>query len=369
MEISTIFETVPDPRRTTLLKRHNLTDILVLSLLATLSGCENDEEIAEYGKSKEPFLRTFLALPNGIPSHDTITRVLNALDKQKFADCLYAHSHYLLDFFEEHHISIDGKILRATGKKGKRNSGICIVTAWACEQNLVLGQLQTDVKSNEKTAIPELIEQLELTDAFVSIDAAGNSPVIAEQIVDKGGHYLLALKKNQGNTFEEVHDFMKARINTPCLNSAQTVDFGSGRIETRTCYVSHRSDLMEETLRWKNIQSIVMVHAKREIKDKIEEEYRFYLSDKKESPEYFNHKVRQHWSIENQLHWHLDVSFKEDRARHRTDNGAENRNTLRKLALQLLKQDELKKSIAVKRKKAAWDNQYLLKIIAQYVTQ
>ncbi|NJK83196.1 MAG: ISAs1 family transposase [Saprospiraceae bacterium] len=367
MKIAEIFQTLPDPRRTTLLKMHNLSDILMLSLLATVSGCENDEEIAEYGKSKEAFLRGFLSLPNGIPSHDTITRVLNALDKQKFAECLYAHSRYLLDFFEQHHISIDGKVLRGTSKRGKKNSGICIVSAWACEQSLVLGQLQSEEKSNEKTAIPELIDQLELQDALVSIDAAGNSPAIAQKIVDKGGHYLLALKKNQGNTYEEVHDFMKARMHTAHLSSSKTVDFGSGRIETRTCYVSHNTDLMEETLKWKDVQSVVLVHAQREIEGKTQEEYRFYLSDKKQTPEYFNHKVRQHWSIENKLHWHLDVSFKEDKSRTRTDNGAENRNILRKIALQLLQQDALKKSIAVKRKKAAWDDQYLLNVISQYI--
>lgn len=367
MSLEEIFSTIPDPRRETALKLHKLTDILILSLLAMISGCENDEEIEEYGIVKENFLRKFLTLANGVPSHDTITRVLNAVNPAKFGEVLYAHTDFLLDFLDEHHISIDGKVLRATKKRGKSNRGLCILTAWICKQKLVLGQLKTDQKSNEKTAIPELLDQIDLTDSLVSIDAIGNSPKIAEKIVDGGGHYLLSLKKNQKNTFEQVHDFMKKRPQV-CLSDKQ-VDFGSGRVETRTCYVSNEVDLMENTLSWKNIQSVVMIHAIREFEDKVQEEYRFYLSDKKESPQYFNEKVREHWSVENHLHWHLDVSFNEDKCRTKTKYGAENRNTLRKLALQMLKQVKDKHSIAVRRKKASWDDQYLMNILELYVQQ
>lgn len=365
MNIGALFSNIPDPRRETALKLHKLSDVLTLSLLATIGGCENDEEIEEYGIAKEDFLGNFIELANGIPSHDTITRVLNAIDPQKFSEVLYAHTEFLLDFVAEHHISIDGKVLRATKKRGKSNRGLCILTAWVCEQNLVLGQLKTAQKSNEKTAIPVLIEQLEVENALVSIDAIGNSPQIAAQIVDRGGHYLLSLKKNQKTAFEQVHDFMKARQSN-CL-SDQQVDFGSGRIETRTCYVSNEVHLMEKLLDWKDIKSVVMIHAIRELKDKTQEEYRFYLSDKKESPQYFNHKVRAHWSVENDLHWHLDVSFNEDKCRTKTQNGAENRNTLRKLALQMLKQVKDKHSIAVRRKKASWDDKYLISILGLYV--
>ena len=365
-QLSAIFSEVPDPRRNTLLKQHWLSDILLLSLFATLSGCDSDEEIEEYGKNKQAFLSQFLFLPNGIPSHDTITRVLNAVDKRKFSACLYRHSHYLSNFIEEHHISVDGKVLRATAQAGKRNSGICVVTAWACEQQVVLGQAKTEEKSNEKTAIPALLEELDLTGALVSIDAAVNGPAIAEQIVDQQGHYLLSLKKNQKNTFEQVEDYM-VRYHPDMLNDQQ-VDFGSGRIETRTCYVCQRTDLLEETLAWKNIQSIVMVHAVRETGTKRQEEYRFYLSDQAQTPAYFNHRVREHWGVENHLHWHLDVSFEEDRCRTNTKNGAENRNTLRKLALQLLKQMHDKHSIKVRRKKAGWDDDYLRQIIRHYCT-
>lgn len=268
---------------------------------------------------------------------------------------------------EEHHIGIDGKVLRATAQAGKRNSGICVVTAWACERQVVLGQAKTEQKSNEKKAIPALLAELDLAACLVSIDAAVNGPAIAEQIVEQEGHYLLSPKKNQPNTFEQVEDYMMRHH--VGMQSDKQVDFGSGRIETRTCYLCERTNLLEETLAWKNIASILMIHAVRETGSKRQEEYRFYLSDRLASPAYFNQKVREHWSIENQLHWHLDVSFDEDHCRTNTKNGAENRNTLRKLALQLLKQIDDKHSIRVRRKKAGWDDNYLRQVIRQYCTR
>ncbi len=234
----------------------------------------------------------------------------------------------------------------------------------------MLGQCKTEEKSNEKTgpaaAIPALLEDLDVKGALVSIDAIANTPAIAEQIVDKQGHCLLSLKKNQKCTFEQVHDYMMSQHTG--MTCHKDTAFGSGRIETRTCYVTTRTDLLEETLAWKNIQSIIMVHAVRETDTKCQEEYRFYLSDVAESPAYFNRKVRQHWSVENQLHWQLDVSFAEDRCRTNTKHGAQNRNTLRKLSLQLLKQMDDKHSIKVRRKKAAWDDSYLTQIIRHYCT-
>jgi len=361
MDLKDIFSSVPDYRRECALKLHLLSDLLIISLCAVLSGAEKDEEIATYGEEKKEFLSTFLSLPNGIASHDTFTRVFRFLDTDKFAQCLYAHSGELLDFLQEHHSSIDGKVLRATAKRGKKKSGICIVSAWACEQNLVLGGIKTGEKSNEKKAIPLLLEQLEFSQAIVSIDAIANSPQISEQIIDKGGHYILSLKKNQKCAFEQVADYMQTRKER--LNRNKSVDFGSGRIETRICYVLQELDLLEELQAWKGLQSVVMIHAKREVADKTEEEYRFYLSSKKETPAYFNSRIREHWSIENQLHWHLDLSFDEDRSRTRLGNGAENHNTLRKIALQLLKQIKDKHSIKERRKKAGWTDTYLLQVL------
>jgi len=357
-----IFKSVPDYRRDCALKLHLLADILLLSLCAVVSGAENAEEIATYGEQKKEFLRTFLSLPNGIPSHDTITRVFRYLNKDEFAQCLLRHSEQVLDFLQEQHISIDGKVLRATARSGKKKSGICIITAWACEQKLVLGQLKTAEKSNEKTAIPALLADLSLAESVVSIDAIANNPQVAEQIINKGGHYILSLKNNQQHAFEQVADFMKARIGI--LNAHTSLDFGSGRIETRTCYVLDKLDLLEQLQAWSGIKSAIMVHAKREFDNKTQEEYRFYVSSKKETPQYFNNRIRAHWGIENQLHWHLDVSFEEDKNRTRMGNGAENQHTLRKLALQLLQQMHDKHSVKERRKKAGWNNDYLLQILS-----
>ncbi len=356
-----IFAELPDFRREHIFKKHLLGDILVLSLCATLSGAETDEDIESYGEEKISFLKTFLDLPNGIPSHDTITRVFRYLDKDAFSNCLYKYSKDILEFLDEQHISIDGKVCRATNESSKKKSGICIVTAWACEQNLCLGQLKTAEKSNEKTAIPALIEDIDVKDSVVSIDAIANSPSIAEQIIDKGGNYILSLKKNQKTTFEQVSAYMQA--NQSLLQKDKDVDFGSGRIETRTCYVLKDLTFIENVLAWKGIKSVVMIHAVRETKGELQVENRFYLSSKDETPKYFNHKVREHWSIENQLHWHLDVSFDEDRCRTKMGNGCQNHNTLRKITLQMLQQQNDKHSIKGRRKKAGWNDKYLLELI------
>ncbi len=361
MEWKKIFDEVPDYRKNHPFKKHLLSDILMLSLCASLSGAENDEEIETYGREKEPFLKGFLILPCGIPSHDTITRVFRYLDKDKFSDCLYRHTKELLEFIEGQHISIDGKVCRGTTEGGKKKSGICIITAWACEQSLCLGQLKTEAKSNEKTAIPILLEEIELENTIVSIDAIANSPVIAKQILGRRGDYILSLKKNQKDTFEQVSDYMRA--NEAFFEKDKNVDFGSGRIETRICYVAKNLDFMEKVLGWEGIKSVIMIYAKREIGDKTQEQYRFYLSSKDQTPKYFNNTIRAHWSIENRLHWHLDVSFDEDCSRSKMGNGAENHNTLRKISLQLLQQQNDKHSIKERRKKAGWNDQYLLNII------
>ena len=361
MQIKEIFSKVPDYRKYHKFKLHLLSDILLLSLCATLSGAETDEEIETYGKEKESFLKNFLDLPHGIPSHDTITRVFRFLDSKHFARCLYAHTSEVMDFLKEQHIAMDGKILRGTDKKGRRKSGICIVTAWLCEQCLCLGQLKTSEKSSEKTAIPQLTEEIEIENATVSIDAIANSPAIAGQIVDKKGDYILSLKKNQKSVFEQVSNYMASH--RTLFESDRNIDFGSGRIETRTCYVTQNLTFTEGVLAWKGIQSIVMIHARREMAGVAEEQFRFYLSSKNETARYFNKRVRGHWSVENLLHWHLDLSFNEDNSKTRMGNGAENHNTLRKIALQILQQQNDKHSIRERRKKAGWNNQYLADVI------
>jgi predicted transposase YbfD/YdcC len=360
MEWKKFFEGVPDFRLDRK-KLHKLGDILMLSLCAVLSGAEDFEDMENYGRQKEDFLRQFLELPNGIPSHDTINRVYNRLDKDKFGESLYRWSREILDFMEYYQLNIDGKVLRGTGQAGKKNAGICLVSAWAEDQRLVLGQKKADAKSNEKTAIPELLEELDLQGALVSIDAIACSVKTAETITRKGGDYLLALKKNQKQLFEQVSEHMLKQKDA--LPQDEWQDFGSGRIEKRVCYVCDKLDLLDDLANWPEIKQVMMVEASREKDGVIQSQTRFYLSSLSADPATSNKLVRNHWGIENNLHWMLDVVFSEDQSRTRKGNAPENMTTLRKMALQILNQQTDKQSIKSRRKIAAWNNDYLLQLL------
>lgn len=365
MEFKKFFEEVPD-FRINRRKRHQLSDILAISLCAVVCGANDFEEIEMYGNQKIEFLRSFLALPNGIPSHDTFNRVFKFLDKDKLGACLYRWSKEILAGLQEiSHLCIDGKVLKGTAASGQKKSGICIVSAWVAEHRLVLGQQKVDSKSNEKTAIPELLDSLDLKGSLVSIDAIACEQKNADLIVEKGGHYLLALKKNNKHIYEQVSERMLA--NSSQLPHYQAIDFGSGRIESRTCYVESHLDLYDDLANWQHLKSIVMVESKREIKEKTSVEYRFYLSSLALCAQEFNEHIRKHWSIENSLHWQLDVSFSEDRQRVRQGNAADNFATIRKLSLQLLNQVQDKESIKNRRKMAGWSDQYLANIFTNFL--
>jgi predicted transposase YbfD/YdcC len=342
-------------------KLHQLSDILMLSLCAVVSGADDFEDMENYGKQKEVFLRQFLELPNGIPSHDTINRVYNGLDQEQFGACLYEWSRELLDFMDFYQVNIDGKVLRATGQSGSKHAGICLVSAWVEKQRLVLGQQKVDEKSNEKTAIPALLESLDLQDALVSIDAVACNEQTAEKITSKGGHYLLALKKNQKQLYEQVSEWMfKHKGHLP---KDEWLDFGSGRIEKRTCYVLEDLTLLDDLAHWPAVKRVVMIQASQEKNGKTRQETRFYLSSWAADAASFNQAVRNHWGIENKLHWMLDVVFKEDQNRTRTGNAPANLATLRKTALQVLQQATDKESIKSRRMIAAWNDNYLLHLL------
>lgn len=359
-----VFKEIPDFRNmTNSFSCHNLCDILTIALLGCLCGAENDEEIATFGNEKKEFLSQFLALPHGIPSHDTFTRVFRNLDAKAFGDCLIKNSKNILDFIDEYQLAIDGKVLRGTDEKGAKKSGICILTAWATDQLLVLGQSKIEAKSCEKTAVPELLKELDLKDAVVTIDAIGNYPSNAKIIIDKQGSYIFALKKNQKIAYERVKIMMDKYLKEGRLKSNKTYCKDSGRIETRTCYVCDYLEFMDELYKWEGIKSVIMIVSRREINGVVTEETRYYISSIKKTPEYFNTKIRNHWSIENKLHWHLDMSFDEDRCKTRKDNGAENHNTLRKMTLQILTAQVDKHSIKERRKKAGWNDKYLLELL------
>jgi predicted transposase YbfD/YdcC len=341
VEWEKFLEEVPDFRLDRR-KLHNLSDILMLSLCAVLSGAEDFEDMENYGRQKEDFLRQFLELANGIPSHDTINRVYNRLDKDRFAESLYRWSREILDFMDYYQLNIDGKVLRGTGQAGKKHAGICLVSAWAEDQRLVLGQKKADEKSNEKTAIPELLEELDLQGALVSIDAIACTTKTAEIITRKGGDYLLSLKKNQKQLFEQVSEHMLKQ--KEALPQAEWQDFGSGRLEKRICYVCDKLDLMDDLASWPGIHQVMMVEASREKNGVVQNQTRFYLSSLPADPATSNKLVHNHWGIENNLHWMMDVVFSEDKSRTRKGNAPENMATLRKIALQLLNQQTDKKA-------------------------
>lgn len=365
MDWTTFFANVPDFRLNRR-KRHLLLDILVITLLAVICGADDYEEIALYGRQKETFLRTFLNLPNGIPSHDTFNRVLKFLDKKAFADCLYRWSKQIMTTLDPimSQLNVDGKVLRATAKAGQKKSGLCIVSAWVGEHRLVLGQEKVAAKSNEKTAIPELLKTLELSNTLVSIDAIACEQSNAELIVERQGHYLLALKKNQGLLYEQVTQRIQQTKSQLPVN--EHIDFGSGPIETRRCYVESKLSLYDDLRAWPSCQSVILVEATREINGVISQQSRYYLSDLVLDAAAFNSAVRHHWGIENQLHWCLDMVFHEDQQRIRVGNGAENFATVRKLALQLLHRVDDKESMKSRRKLAGWDDKYLLNILTLF---
>lgn len=366
MKITEIFDEVPDFR---VLGRisHKLSEVLVIGLCAVLGGAEDSEEIAEYGRQKEDFLRKFLDLEHGIPSHDTFTRIFRFMDQDKFGACLYRWSEEIVDSLDALQINIDGKVLRATGKRGKRTSGLCLVTAWVAEHCLSLGQVKVDAKSNEKTAIPTIIEDIDITGALVSIDAMGTHTKFAQQIRTKQGDYLLALKKNQKNLYEQVSDWMERHQSS--LEKHTETDYVGGRIETRTTWICQDLRWLNALEEWPDCTSIIMTDYERSFKQgkaETSSKRRFYISSAHYDAEQFNQAIRSHWSIENQLHWYLDVVFMEDRQRVRQGNGPENMATLRKLGLQLLLLQKTKgTSLKKLRKRAGWNDEFLIKTISE----
>lgn len=364
MKLVEIFEKVADFR---VVKRswHKLSEILVLSLCALLSGADDFEEIAEYGRQKEEFLRGFLELENGIPSHDTINRVFRLMDKDSLESCLRNYSQEIITGLENRQINIDGKVLRATGKRGKKTAALCLVNAWVAEHCLSLGQVKVDKKSNEKTAIPEIIEVIDIENALVSIDAMGCDKKIADLIRENKGDYLLALKKNQKGLYEEVHDWMKSRKDT--MDCFEQKDYVGGRIEIRRTYVTQKLTYIDELKDWPDSASIIMIEGERKFKNgeqKDTYQTRFYVSSANGDAQYFAKAIRNHWSIENQLHWFLDIVFNEDRQRVREGNAPDNMAIMRKMALQLLLQNKGKSSLKKVRKRAAWNDEFLFEVLS-----
>jgi predicted transposase YbfD/YdcC len=368
--IHTYFATLDDPRveRT---KAHQLLDIVTIALCGVICGADTWVDIEEFGKAKYDWLHTFLELPNGIPSHDTFGRVFAALDAEQFQQCFLAWIQAIGQVMEGEVVALDGKTLRRSHDRGSGKEAIHIVSAWAARNQLVLGQRKVDDKSNEITAIPELLKLLDLQGCTVTIDAMGCQTAIAEQIVAQGADYVLALKDNQEKLHRDVQaTFQYAQEAGFCgiaHDTYRTVDGAHGRLETRQAWIITEPEYLaylNPTEAWRELQAIGMVDAERCVNGKTTRDQRYYLLSAAMDARAFAEAVREHWGIENCVHWVLDVTFREDDSRVRTDNAAQNFAVLRHIALNLLRQEPSTGSIKTKRLRAGWDATYLRKVLS-----
>lgn len=355
------FGQLPDPRihRN---KKHLLIDIVILSIIAVICGAESWDSIEMFGKSKKDFLSNILKLPNGIPSHDTINRVFSLVRADKFEQLFTQWAQSLKNpEISKEVIAVDGKAIRGSKDTYHDKSAIHLVNAWAHGNGLVLGQVKTDEKSTEITAIPELLKILDIEGCIVTIDAIGTQRNIAETIVDNQADYILAVKKNQGYLKENVES---AFLNQKPESVDTSTEKGHGRIETRTCEMINTLDFFDVKEQWAGLKSLVRITAQREIRDTITTEVRLYISSMIADAKDFNSYIRQHWAVENSLHWTLDVTFREDAQRKRNGKAAQNFAMVQKIALNMLKKEESKRiSLKNKRLVAAWDNEFLMKIL------
>lgn len=352
------FSEIADPREQHKCK-HRLSDILLIGLFTYLSNGQDYEDMVLFGNTKGKALTDLLSLPAGVPSHDTFNRVFQMLDCKLLRKCLSDCGKDILDILSEKQICLDGKKLRGENPQSRGNKGLYIVNAWVAENKLCIGQARVSDKSNELDAIPKLLKEIDITDSVVTIDAMGCQKDMANQIKQQNGHYLLAVKGNQKELFEEITCAFKA--NKP-LSIEENWEYDHGRYETRKCSILSAQLTMDSEIvaQWNGLQTIVKIEAIRVIKDKQTIETRYYINDESEKNAlYFNHLARGHWGIENHLHWHLDVTFKEDKCRVRTGNAPENLATLRKLALQILSEHNDKLSLQKRRVRAAYDTEYL----------
>lgn len=343
-------------------REHLLEEILLIAMAAVLSGAESWNDVADYGNSKREWLKTFLTLPSGIPSHDTFNRVIAALDPEEMEKGFVDWVSSIAKLTAGEVVAIDGKTLCGTRETGKKKL-VHMVSAWAEGNGLVLGQRKVDEKSNEITAIPKLVNALELTGTVVTIDAMGCQREIATQIIAKKADYVLAVKDNQGLLAEQVRDSFLL-LNADAVS--EDVDCGHGRVEQRKCSVIADLSMIDNASEWASLQGLVRIQSERyhKVTGKIEREIRYYITSLKPNAARLNSVIRQHWGIENKLHWVLDVGFGEDLDRKRAGHEAQNFSLLNRIALNLLKQEQsLKRGIKRKRLKAAWDNPYLLKLL------
>jgi predicted transposase YbfD/YdcC len=362
------FAGLTDPRvdRT---KLHGLLDIVTIAICAVVAGADSWDHIEQFARAKHAWLKSFLSLPNGVPSHDTIARVFARLDPDQFQRCFLGWIGALQEATDRRVIAIDGKTLRRSFDRAKGKSALHLVHAWATANHLLLGQVAVDEKSNEITAIPELLKVLELSGAIVTIDAMGCQKEIARTIRDEGADYLLALKANHEHLYEQVKAFWEEAYRRgfkgyEVMSYHRQWNEGHGRFEARRCWATSDLSWLVGRGEWEGLRSVVFVESERFVGESLAVEERYYLSSLPADAELLNEAARSHWAVENSLHWVLDVTFHEDASRIRKENAPENFGLLRRLALCLLKRDRSSKgSIKGKRLRASWDEDYLLQVL------
>lgn len=363
------FSNLDDPRNSN--RWHLLFDIIVIAICAAICGADSWTDIEFFGKSKYKWFKQFLELPHGIPSHDTFGRVFALLDTEQFQACFAEWVSAISEVFQGQIVAVDGKTLRRSHDKATGKQAIQVVSAWAAQNRLVLGQMKVDELSNEITAIPELLALLGVAGCIVTTDAIGCQKAIAQTIVDQDADYVLAVKENQGHLYETFQDLFQypAEMVAAGCDYHKTVEKGHGRIEVRECWTTsdpaYLRYISEQLSEWPGLRSLVMVKSERSIVDgESTIKCRYFISSLDSDARLALHAARTHWGIENKVHWILDIAFREDDCRVRKGNAAENFAVLRHIALNLLKQEKsLKCGIKAKRKMAGWDHDYLLKVL------
>ena len=359
------FKSLPDPRIDRK-KLHRLQDIIFITIAATLCGCDEWNDIEEFGELRHDWLKTILELPNGIPSHDTFNRVFSLIDPHALQQCFISWVQEVAQLTEGRIISIDGKRMCNSGEEGNK-AIIHMVSAWSNANNMVLAQQKVNDKSNEITAIPALLEILDIKGCLITIDAMGCQQEIASKIISKEADYILAVKGNQGHLHDDIQEAFDQET---AIASTTQVNTDHGRIEKRTCSIITGTEWICKKEKWEGLQTLIKIQSERIIKstDDKQSQTKYYISSRKADAAFFNHAVREHWGIENKLHWLLDVAFGEDKSNKTAGHAAENFSFINKIALNLLQQYNDRRggqkiSVKTKRKKCGWDKDYLLTVL------